>query len=389
MTFLRNNLDVFTQRRDIDSQLGCFLSNDQTNVSTIIRPEIKQSWERCLASEQLNQKLSCVPSEDNHLIKNRWDHSNLEQIAKKELVEIMQLAKEGSLVAAISDIQGNILWTCASQHMQKRAESINFSAGGKWDDCSAGTNAISLALRQRAPVTVFSSEHYLSHLHDWVCYASPIVHPKTKKLIGVLDLSTTWDRHTVLGQAAVSQLSNSIALRLPDSQPDAELEIMALGESQIIFQGESLTLTHRQVEILCLLALNPSGLSLDALHANLYGDSPVCKSTLKAEISRLRKLLNGKIDSRPYRLTSTVRCDFIDFWGAISKKNAQEAISLFRGAFLSKTNSPVLGEWQRCVDMAVTQISKTCQNKSSLIEGMCHSSDGYELVRERLVELLD
>lgn len=39
------------------------------------------------------------------------------------------------------------------------------------------------------------------------------------------------------------------------------------------------------------LALHPEGLSLEALHAHVYGDEPVSVSTLKSEISHLRQHL--------------------------------------------------------------------------------------------------
>ena len=73
-----------------------------------------------------------------------------------------------------------------------------------------------------------------------------------------------------------------------------------------------LRLTRRQIEILALLALNPDGLDLGELHSRLYGDRPVSQGTLKAEMSRLRALLGGRLESRPYRIGLEVRCDVAD-----------------------------------------------------------------------------
>ena len=56
-----------------------------------------------------------------------------------------------------------------------------------------GTNALSLALRTGRPSTVFSAEHLVEALHGWVCYCAPI-HGPDGRILGVLDLSTTWDR---------------------------------------------------------------------------------------------------------------------------------------------------------------------------------------------------
>ena len=67
--------------------------------------------------------------------------------------------------------------------------------------------------------------------------------------------------------------------------------------------GRRLLLNRRQTEILALLAMNPDGVSLERLHALVYGDQGVTLSTLKAEVSHLRSALGGQLTSRPYRLT--------------------------------------------------------------------------------------
>ena len=58
--------------------------------------------------------------------------------------------------------------------------------------------------------------------------------------------------------------------------------------------------------MLALLALHPEGLSLEQLHALVYGDQAVTFSTLKAEVSHLRSALGGQLASRPYRLPMPV-----------------------------------------------------------------------------------
>jgi len=360
-----------------------------TEKNEKVRDDIQQSWNRCSAYGDLSLERLDVPSEDEQLVEERWKKLNLERIAKKELTNIKEVAIAGSFVAAISDVQGNLLWTCASEYMSKKAEAINFLRAGIWDEQSAGTNAIGLSLKLSKPTTVFSSEHLFSQLYDWVGYASPITHPGTQEPVGVLGLFTTWNRHSVLGQSAVIQLASAIASHLPAHQPAAKLEINALGVPKVSYLGKNLLLSQRQIEILCLLALNPEGQSLNELHANLYGDQPICKSTLKAEISHLRKILGGSIGSRPYRLTVDTWCDFIDFWNLRRKKKSEEVISLYRGSFLPKTNSPVLEEWQRCIDVAMGQATKSCQDAALLTETMCNSYSGYNLIHERLFELLD
>ena len=58
--------------------------------------------------------------------------------------------------------------------MRRKAESVNFVAGGRWDDQSVGTNALDLANRHDTPAMVFSAEHYAPIVHNWVCWAAPV-----------------------------------------------------------------------------------------------------------------------------------------------------------------------------------------------------------------------
>nr|CAA6829428.1 MAG: Transcriptional regulator domain-containing protein [uncultured Thiotrichaceae bacterium] len=381
----RANDALIQRRQSIDRQWQRFVSGRDNVRKQPVEEAISSSWKRCAPHLSVD---NVVPADDDYEANHRWKESPLRLAARQEREKLSQLAKEGSLVAAIADPQGHLLWTYASQHMRKRAESVNFIAGGHWGERTAGTNAVGLSLAIRKPSTVFSSEHYLPFVHDWVCYASPIIHPQSGELLGVLDISTTWNQHTPLGQSAVCELARSIAGRLPEKQPQAELEIFALGSPKVVFRGKVQHVSQRQLEILCLLALNPQGLSLDAFHAALYGDAKVSPSTLKAELSHLRRMLDGQIGSRPYRLMVPVWGDFIQIWQALRLSNTDEALGLYRGAFLSQSVSPELVEWHHCVEAVMGKLMNSCDDFSVLLKTMCQGSVGSALVRERLAELI-
>ena len=82
-----------------------------------------------------------------------------------------------------------------------------------------------------------------------------------------------------------------------------------LGTAETRLDGQRLLLNRRQTEVLALLALHPEGLSLEQLHALVYGDQAVTLSTLKAEVSHLRSTLGGQLSSRPYRLMMPATTD--------------------------------------------------------------------------------
>lgn len=374
---------LLKQRKElVESQWHRFLQKKAVNA-----PEIPQricaSWLR--SQSFVPTQTSNVRLEDPYETEFRWHESPIHECAQRELAKLTDIVSEGELVAAISDATGRLLWTYASRHMQDRAGDVNFIAGGQWGEQSAGTNAVGLCLITHEPVTVFSAEHFRSTLHDWVCYAAPIIHPQTGALVGTLDLSSTWDRHTPLGQAAIEQMAKSIASNLPAHQPQAELELYMLGQPRVIYKGVALHLSLRHYEILCLLALNPRGLSLDALHAALYGDEPITKSTLKSEISTLRSLLGGSIASRPYRLDIGCRADFVELWSAINNKRLNLAFSLYQGGLLTSSNSPEVEQWRHCIDAIMGKSLDSCDDFGMMLK-QCHLDAG-ELVRERLLEL--
>ena len=99
--------------------------------------------------------------------------------------------------------------------MRRRAETVNFVPGGRWDDRSVGTNALDLSNRLDRPSMVFSAEHYAPIVHNWVCWAAPLHDPVSGTQLGVLDISTTWDRTHPIGLATVRVLARLVEQAMP------------------------------------------------------------------------------------------------------------------------------------------------------------------------------
>jgi hypothetical protein len=221
-----------------------------------------------------------------------------------------------------------------------------------------------MANRLGRPSMVFSAEHYAPIVHNWVCWAAPVHDPVTGVQLGVIDLSTTWDRTHPIGLATARVLARLIETAMPLSaaHPAAPtvdaptgLQLHLLGTAQATLDGARLLLNRRQTEILAILALHPSGLSLDRLHALVYGDQTVTHSTLKAEVSHLRAALGGQLASRPYRLTLPVATDVDDVLDALQRGDAAGAMACYGGDLLPGTESPALAELGEYVAVAVRE----------------------------------
>ncbi|WP_067442016.1 histidine kinase [Nocardioides jensenii] len=332
-------------------------------VEQLVRPEILHSWLR--SGSSVRPDVSEAPLADEADTAAYWAGSPLQAAIERVEDELRRTADDGDLVLAVTDPETRILWTYGGRVMRRKAEAVNFVAGGKWDEASVGTNALDLALRTGGPSMVFSAEHFAPIVHNWVCWAAPLHDPATGDQIGVIDLSTTWDRSHPIGLATARMMARLIESAMPQWSPgrearltvpdDCGLSLRLLGSAEVRLDGERVLLNRRQTEILALLTLHPDGLTLEQLHALLYGDQAVTLSTLKAEVSHLRHAVGGQLASRPYRLTLPVQTDVETVVRLLRQGRVREAVAAYGGDLLPGTDSPGLGEYADYLAVAVRE----------------------------------
>src|SRR5579859_4743866 len=170
-----------------------------------VRSEIAASWERSAA--HVAPAVDEAPLADAAETHDAWDASPLRTAVRQLEGQLQAAADDGELVVAVTDPDARIMWTYSGAVMRGKAEKVNFVPGGRWDEASVGTNALDLALRLDRAATVYSAEHFSSCVHGWVCWAAPVHDPATGRQLGVLDLSTTWDRSHPIGLATVQALA--------------------------------------------------------------------------------------------------------------------------------------------------------------------------------------
>jgi len=328
-----------------------------------VRREIVASWERSAA--HIMPEVREAPLADVDETRLAWETSPLNAAVRQLRSQLQTAADDGELVVAVTDPSARILWTYSGAVMRNKAEKVNFIPGGRWDEASVGTNALGLALKLDHAATVYSAEHFSSCVHGWVCWAAPVHDPGSGRQLGVLDLSTTWDRSHPIGLATAEALARLVAREVrPQAVAAADahdgpgpraglLELKVLGQPSAQLNGTRLRLTRRQIEILALLALNPDGLDLPELHARLYGDRRVSQGTLKAEISQLRTMMGGRLESRPYRIGLDVRCDVTDVLHRLRTGDVAGAVERYSGELVPGSDSPALTEFGHFVAVAV------------------------------------
>ncbi len=332
---------------------------------TPVRPEILRSWER--SGVTITPDVVQAPMADESDTRAFWDDSPLQVAVRLLEDELRRTADDGDLVLAITDADTRILWTYGGRVMRRKAEAVNFVPGGRWDESNVGTNALALANLDDRPSMVFSAEHYAPIVHNWVCWAAPVHDPATGRQLGVIDLSTTWDRTHPIGLATARMMARLLEHALPAAGTAAPppapvghsfnvgLELRLLGRVEAVLDGQRLLLTRRQSEIVALLALHPEGLTLERLHTLVYGEHAVTLSTLRAEISHLRSALGGQLASRPYRLMMPVDTDVDTVLDLLRAGQVAAAVDAFGGELLPGTTSPALAELGDYVAVAVRE----------------------------------
>jgi hypothetical protein len=284
-------------------------------------------------------------------------------------------AEDCDSVLAVADERGRLLWVRGKPAVLRRAESIGFVEGAQWDERHAGTNAPGMALCLDAPVTVRSAEHFVRPVQRWSCAAAPVHAPGSDAILGVIDITggpavdvpQTIAMVRAAARMAESELARqalAAAARGPEPDPGGhqgrrqlvpEIRISGLGRSDCVVSAgpRTLRLSPRHSEIAIILAACPAGLTGDELAYLLYPDDLI-SSTLRAELVRLRALLGGDLlASRPYRLTGEVTSD----WAAVSAQLAAgdlgEAIRLYRGPLLPRSQAPGVVQLRDDLDRAL------------------------------------
>jgi DNA-binding winged helix-turn-helix (wHTH) protein len=336
--------------------------DDGVPETTDVRKEVLASWDRSAASTSLD--LSAAPVDEDHDPVALWRASPLRPAIEAVQDEITELAEDRGFVAAVMDDTGRLIWTAGGRHMRRRAETVNFAPGGRWDEESVGTNALAMALDEDRPAQVFSAEHYASMVHGWCCFAAPLHDPLTKRPLGVLDLSSTWDRAHPMALAAVRALAlaaqavlDAGARSVVPLATGSTYEVRVLGGGELRRGGVVVPLALRQAEILTLLALADTGLSPEQLHDQLHGEHPVSLVTTKADVSHLRSLLGGAVTTRRYSLDGDLTVDVAELRDALRAGSVDLVSRLYAGPLLPDSESPAVCEWREVLDVAVRDVA--------------------------------
>ncbi|WP_280248044.1 sigma-54-dependent Fis family transcriptional regulator [Nocardia abscessus] len=139
----------------------------------------------------------------------------------------------------------------SSRSMYRQLDAVKAVPGVQYVEEVSGTNSLATAFELRKPIAVAGHEHFLEALHIFCCYGSPIIHPITGRLEGILDITgPVGDRSNLLGPFLLRAIRD-IEQRLQEGSRLSEQRLFtefqkesARKKSAIMLFGENLTLTN-------------------------------------------------------------------------------------------------------------------------------------------------
>jgi hypothetical protein len=126
--------------------------------------------------------------------------------------------------------------------------------------------------------------------------------------------------------------------RRPAGQTRLDLHVLGRHGHTVRIGGTVVhRLSLRHAEALALLAMYPDGLTAGELTLHLYGERGKAVTT-RALMSRLRALLNGCLEARPYRLAADVHADFLEVSALLAAGETTRALARYHGPLLRESD---------------------------------------------------
>ncbi len=301
------------------------------------------------------------------------------------------VAEESQHLLVVSDDQGMLLWIEGDPRVRlDAADAMNFAEGASWSEADAGTNAIGTGLAARHAMQVFASEHFNEVVQAWTCAAAPVCDPDSGQLLGTIDLTgraTSAHPHSFTSAVATARAVEA-ELRYAMQERDARLRsrydhLVASGGRRALVNATGRLLGgHPEGWLGCDRLSLPAGggevilpsgvrafaepvghadgfvvraaevshakprpvvklrlLGQDRPTIELHGDTgqPVAA---RVEVSRLRKVLGGGINTESYRLAIDIASDVARVRGLLDRGEMRAAIEQYVGPMLPRSEAP-------------------------------------------------
>ena len=111
--------------------------------------------------------------------------------------------------------------------VRPRLETLGAVEGRRFVEEATGTNSIATTFELRQGVAVHGTEHFLESLKPFSCYGHPVLHPVTKRLEGVVDITCLSEHDNSLLAPFLVQAARRIEERLMAGARESERRVLA------------------------------------------------------------------------------------------------------------------------------------------------------------------
>lgn len=197
------------------------------------RPEIALSWRRSRISglDPGTPNLRFEPDAARR-------RTRLRDAAAPVLARLADQLSDAPYCVLLADRDSRIAdIPLGSGSLRNRLEGLGVIAGGLFLEETTGTNSIATAHELRRGVVVHREEHYLEPFKAFSCYGHPIIHPITRRLEGVLDITCLSEDSSPLLKPLVAQAVLDIEANILEIGHRTEQRLLA--EFQIATSGHN------------------------------------------------------------------------------------------------------------------------------------------------------
>jgi transcriptional regulator of acetoin/glycerol metabolism len=213
-------IDKSSRDQRLQNALEHLVSGEPVNSATA-RDAILDSWRR-------SKFWDLSPDVLDPPYYSSIDHGGRLERAASAVIDHLERTLAGTSMSVIlTDRHGRVLVRRSDdRQLLHRLDSINLAPGFSYAEEHVGTNGIGSAIECRNPFFVVGAEHFAHPLAAMSCAGSPIVHPITGRLEGVIDLTCAFENATPLMRALAMQAAGAIQQSLLDQRSLSEKSLL-------------------------------------------------------------------------------------------------------------------------------------------------------------------
>ncbi|MBJ7291507.1 helix-turn-helix domain-containing protein [Williamsia sp.] len=175
-----------------------------------LRDEIARSWERSRSSG-----LRPSDSLERFSVSDVDRRSRLLAAAEPVLDRMESMLARTRYCVLLSDRDARLVDLRFGSHQVRDAVTATGTVLGRpFREETSGTNSIATVHELRVPVSVRGDEHYIEAMKGFSCHGHPLIHPVTRRIEGVLDITCLVDEDNPLLQPLLAQSATDIQSRL-------------------------------------------------------------------------------------------------------------------------------------------------------------------------------